>query len=95
MHGIGVTLVTAKRTPINQQVERSLGPMAMNPAGLDPVKSQALDPRLALPKLIRCQISLNSLIPGANFRNYVRGTDSVIRHPAAPQTPGGPQHVAR
>jgi len=74
--------------------------MAMNPAGLDPVKSQALDPRLALPKLIRCQTSLNSLIPGANFRNYVRGTDSrslfrFIRHPAAPQTEGDLQHVER
>jgi len=39
--GIGVTLVTAKRTPINQQVERSLVPMAMNPAGLDPVKPKS------------------------------------------------------
>ena len=74
--------------------------MVMNPAGLDPVKSQALDPRLALPKLIRCQTSLNFLIPGANFRNYVRGTDSpsllrFTRHPAGPQTEGGPQHVER
>ncbi len=69
--------------------------MAMNPAGLDPVKSQALDPRLALPNLLRCQTSLNSLIPGANFRNYVRGTDSFIRHPTGPQTEGGLQHVER
>jgi hypothetical protein len=72
--------------------------MAMNPAGLDPVRPQVLNPRLALPNLIRCQTSLNSLIPGANFRKYVRGTDSpsllrFIRHPAAPQTPGGLQHV--
>jgi len=50
--------------------------MAMNPAGLDPVKPQVLNPRLALPKLIRCQTSLNSLILGANFRKSVRGTDS-------------------
>jgi len=49
--------------------------MAMNPAGLDPVKSQALDPRHALPNLIRCQTSLNSLIYGANTWNYVRVTD--------------------
>ena len=72
--------------------------MALTPPALDPVKSQALDPRLALPKLIRCQTSLNSLIPGASFRNYVRGTDSpcllrFIRHPAGPQTEGGLQHV--
>jgi len=95
MHGIGVTLVTAQRTSINQQVERSLGPMAMNPAGLDPVKPQVLNLRLALPMLTRCQTSLNSLVSVANFRKSVRGTDSVIRHPAAPQTTGGPQHVAR
>ena len=74
--GIGDTLVIAKRTPINQQVERSLVPMTMNPAGLDPVKPQVLHPRLALPNLIRCQTSLKSLIYGANFRNYVRVTDS-------------------
>ncbi len=49
--------------------------MAMNPAGLDPVKPQALNPRLALPELIRCQTSLNSLIYEANFGNYVRVTD--------------------
>jgi hypothetical protein len=72
--------------------------MAMNPAGLDPAKPPALSPRLALPNLLRCQTSLDSLIYGANFRNCVRGTDSpnllrFIRHPAAPQTPGGPQHV--
>jgi len=69
--------------------------MAMNPAGLDPAKPQALKPRLALPSLLRCQTSLNSLIYWANFRNYVRGTDSFIRHPAAPQTEGGLQHVER
>ena len=74
--------------------------MALSRAGLDPVKPQVLHLRLALPKLIRCQTSLNSLIYGANFRNYVRGTDSpsllrFICHPAAPQTPGGPQHVER
>jgi len=74
--------------------------MAMNPAGLDPVKPQVLHPQLTLPNLIRCQTSLKSLIYGANFRNYVHGTDSpsllrFIRHPAGPQTPGGPQHVER
>ncbi len=46
---IGDTLVIAKRTPVNQQVERSLVPIALIPAGLDPVKPQALHPRLALP----------------------------------------------
>ena len=51
--------------------------MALTPAGLDPVKPQVLHPRLALPNLIRCQTSLKSLIYGANFRNYVRVTDSV------------------
>jgi len=40
MHGIGDTLEITKKTPINQQVERSLGPMAMNPAGLDPANPQ-------------------------------------------------------
>ena len=69
--------------------------MAMNPAGLDPAKPQALNPRLALPNLLRCQTSLNSLIYGANFRKSVRGTDSFIRHPAGPQTEGGLQHVER
>ena len=48
--------------------------MTLTPAGLDPVKPQVLHPRLALPKLIRCQTSLKSLIYGANFRNYVRVT---------------------
>ena len=46
---IGDTLVIAKRTPVNQQVERSLVPIALIPAGLDPVKPQALHPWLALP----------------------------------------------
>jgi len=50
--------------------------MALTPAGLDPVKPQVLHPRLALPNLIRCQTSLKSLTYGANFRNYVRVTDS-------------------
>ena len=58
--------------------------MAMNPAGLDPVKLQALNPRLALPNLLRCQTSLNSLIYGANFRNYVRGTNSPLAPILAP-----------
>ncbi len=103
MHGIGVTLVIAKKTSINQQVERSLVPMAIDPAGLDLVNPKVLHPRLALPRLIGCQTSLKSLISGANFRKSVRGTDSrgtdspsllrFIRHPAVPQTPGGPQHV--
>ncbi len=74
--------------------------MAMNPAGLDPAKPPALSPRLALPNLLQCQTSLNSLIYGADFWKYVRGTDSpsllrFIRHPAAPQTEGGLQHVER
>ncbi len=58
--------------------------MTMNPAGLDPVKPQVLHPRLALPNLIRCQTSLKSLISGANFRNYVRVTDSPFRRVARP-----------
>ena len=78
MHGIGVTLVTAKRTPENQQVERSLVPMALPSAALDPVKPQVLHPRFALPNLLRCQTSHNSLIYGTNFRNYVRVTDSGL-----------------
>ncbi len=69
--------------------------MAMNPAGLDPAKPPPLSPRLALPNLLRYQTSLNSLIYGANSRKSVRGTDSFIRHPAAPQTEGGLQHVER
>ena len=52
--------------------------MTLTPAGLDPVKPQVLHPRLALPNLIRCQTSLKSLIYGANFRNYVRVTDSYL-----------------
>ena len=50
--------------------------MELTPAVLDPVKPQVLHPRLAKLRLIRCQTSLNSLIYGANFGNYVRGTDS-------------------
>ena len=64
---IGDTLVIAKMTPVSQQVERSLVPIALTPAGLD----------LPFLKLIRCQTSLNSLIYGANFGNYVRVTDSA------------------
>ncbi len=52
--------------------------MALTPAGLDPVKPQVVYPRLALPNLIRCQTSLNSLIYGANFGNYVRVTNSGV-----------------
>ncbi len=48
--------------------------MALTPAGLVPVKPQLLHPRLAELYFIRCQTSLNSLIYGANFRNYVRVT---------------------
>ncbi len=44
---IGDTPVIAKRTPVNQQVERSLVPMALTPAALHPVKPQVLHPRLA------------------------------------------------
>ena len=51
--------------------------MAMNPAGLDPVKPQVLHPRLAELWLIRCQTSPKSLIYRANFRNYVRVTESI------------------
>ncbi len=57
--------------------------MAMNPAGLDPVKLQVLHPQLALPNLLRCQTSLKSLISGANFRNYVRVTDSPSHYPSS------------
>ncbi len=49
--------------------------MALTPATLEPIKSQVLHPRLAELWLIRCQTSLNSLIYGANFGNYVRVTD--------------------
>ncbi len=48
--------------------------MALNLAGLDPVKPHVLHPRIALPKAIRCQTSLKPLVYGANFRNYERGT---------------------
>ncbi len=46
--------------------------MALTPATLEPIKPQVLHPRLAELWLIRCQTSLNSLIYGANFGNYVR-----------------------
>jgi len=49
-------------------------PIALTPAGLGPVKSQVVHPRLALPNLIWCQTSFNSLIYGVNFGNYVRVT---------------------
>ena len=48
--------------------------MALTPAGLDPLKPQVLHPRLAELWFIRCQTSLNSLIYGANFGNYLRVT---------------------
>ncbi len=73
---IGDTLVIAQRTPVIQQVERSLAPRALTPAGLDTVQPQVVHTQLALPNLIRCQTPLNSLIYRANFRNYVRVTDS-------------------
>jgi len=38
---IGDTPVIAKKTPINQPVERSLLPMALSPAGLNPVKPKS------------------------------------------------------
>ncbi len=50
--------------------------MALTPADLDPVKPQVHHPRLAELWFIRWQTSLNSLMYGANFRNYVRVTDS-------------------
>ena len=53
-------------------------PIALTPAALDPVKPQVLHPRLAELGFIRCQTSLNSLIYRANFRNYVRVTDSHL-----------------
>ncbi len=74
---IGDTLVIAKKTHMNQQVERSLVPMVLTPAALVPVKPQVLHPRLAELWLIRCQTSLNSLIYGATFGHYVRVTDSA------------------
>ncbi len=55
--------------------------MALTPAALDPVEPQVLHPRLAELWLIRCQTSLNSLIYGANFRNYVRVTYSKVIRP--------------
>ncbi len=50
-------------------------PTALNPATLDLVKPQVLHPRLDELWLNRCQTSLNFLIYGANFGNYVRVTD--------------------
>ncbi len=52
--------------------------MVLTLAALDPVKPQVLHPRLAELWFIRCQTSLNSLIYGANFGNYVRVTDSIL-----------------
>ena len=49
--------------------------MVLTPEALDPVMPQVLHPRLAELWLIRYQTSLNSLIYGANFGNYVRVTD--------------------
>ena len=74
---IGDTLVIAKKTPVNLQVETSLVPIALTLAGLGPVRSKVVHHRLALPTLIWCQTSLNSLISGANFGNDERGTDSL------------------
>ena len=48
--------------------------MALNPAGLDPVKPHVLHPRIAELWGIRCQTSLKSLIYGANIRRYERVT---------------------
>ncbi len=66
-------------SPVNQQVARSLVPIALIPAALDPIKPQVLHPRLAELGFIRCQTSLKSLIYRANFRNYVRVTYSEYR----------------
>ncbi len=52
--------------------------MTLTPAALDPVKPQVLHPQLAELWFIRCQTSLNSLIYGETFGNYVRVTDSRI-----------------
>ena len=52
--------------------------MALPLVALDPAKPQVLHHRLAELGFIRCQTSLNSLIYGANFRKYVRGTDSLV-----------------
>ncbi len=73
---IGDTLVIAKMSPVNQQVARSLVPIALPLEALDPVKLQVLHPRPAELGPIRCQTSLKSLIYGVNFRNYERGTYS-------------------
>ena len=59
--------------------------MVLIPAALDPVEPQVLHPRLAELWLIRCQTSLNSLIYGANFGNYVRVTDSLPRFSSGKQ----------
>ncbi len=53
--------------------------MTLTPAGLDPEKPQVVHSRLALPNLIRCQTSLNSLIYRAKFGNYVRVTPRTWR----------------
>ena len=65
---------------MNQQVERSLVPLVLTPAALDPVKPQVLHPRLAELWLIRCQTSLNSLIYGATFAEDVDLWPHVRRH---------------
>ncbi len=41
-----------------------------------PRKAQVVHPRLSELRVIRCQISLYSLIYRANFLNHVRVTDS-------------------
>ena len=46
---IGATHGIAKSTLVNQQVERSLVPIALTSAGLDPLKPQVRRPQLALP----------------------------------------------
>ena len=74
---IGDTLVIAEKTPVNQQLGRSLVPIALAPEGLDPLKPQVLHPRLAELWFIRCQTSRNSLNYGSNFGNDVRVTDSA------------------
>jgi len=66
----------AKRTPVNQQVARSLAPIVLTRAALDPVKPQILHPRIAELWFVRFQTSLSSLIYGVNFRNDVRATYS-------------------
>ena len=59
--------------------------MALTLAGLDPVGLQIVYLRLPLPNVIPCQTSLNSLIYGANFGNYVRVTDSLPRFSSGKQ----------